>query len=48
MISLAWLRALRYVCVLFFFSRPDGIVLKPYALKCVPLPNASDSAAFSN
>ena len=47
-ISLAWLRALRYVCVLFFFSRPDGIVLKPYALKCVPLPNASDSAAFSN
>ena len=36
-----------FVCF-FFFSRPDGIVLKPYALKCVPLPNASDSAAFSN
>lgn len=30
------------------FLQPDGIVLKPYALKCVPLPNASDSAVFSN
>lgn len=30
------------------FLQPDGIVLKPYALKCVPLPNSSDSAVFSN
>ncbi|CAG11272.1 unnamed protein product [Tetraodon nigroviridis] len=30
------------------FLQPDGIVLKAYALKCVPLPNASDSAVFSN
>lgn len=35
------------VCLCAFFQ-PDGRELKPYALKCVPLPNASDSAVFSN